>query len=379
MKFHSVKSAICDVHVALDEVNAQEWGMLAAMFSRSVDGCEELVSKVKREGASGRFMETYYVGYGHESIGDLVDVKLFIEGVPFYVAALLEHHSYFRGQESSTRYIDFSNQRPAWTACEKTYADQINFYLHALNFVKERLLENAKLPEDKKERGVHERAINARAFDITRCFLPLGATTNVAWYGSVRSIKRHLAWLLSDKSLPTEIIPYANQILATLRDVYPQSVEENPRPSKPWPMEGGEYAFYGTLDFGSWRDLNRHRVGEHIFLLPHKEAAFKGWYRDTLAKFGIDVQSRPASHDIDSLYLGQAINTTYRVPDDDQYRYVAKLRSKTSVHPTLREFVHKNVVNVDMPFKAGEIDYTPDPGAFGYFYQRGAETILVRN
>src|SRR5690606_36451069 len=105
-----VDTQYCKIHIALEEHNAKEYGMLAAMFSRSKDGVLELVDKVQKEGASGRFMETYYVSYGHNSIGDLVDVKLYVEGIPFYIAALLEHHSQFRGQESSTRYIDFSNQ-----------------------------------------------------------------------------------------------------------------------------------------------------------------------------------------------------------------------------------------------------------------------------
>ena len=378
MQFHTSSTEVCQVHIALDEIHPAEWGTAAAMFSRSNDGILAIADKVNHEKAE-RFQEKFYVQYGHSSIGDLTYVKLFVEGIPFYVAAALEHHSAFAGQESSTRYIDFSKQAPAYDADKELYAKQIDFYLHATEQVKENIHAHAfnagLIPEDKSESAVHNRAIAARAFDITRCLLPLGATTNVAWYGSVRSIKRHLAWLIDVFDLEA-VKPYARQILRALRDVYPESVEENPRAANPWPM-GSDHAYKitGMLDFGSWRDLNRHRIGFHKFLMPSETSPFHPWYDKMLMEHGINIFNRPDSIDLNSTYLGNSDNVRYYL-NEEQFEYVCKLRSKPSVHPTLRQLIQENYEDEMLDF---EIDTTPDPGAFGYYLQRGNETILIKS
>lgn len=377
MKFHSVETEVCRVHVALDDHNSQEWAMLGAMFSRSNEGVLALTDRAEKEGAAGKFLERYYVGYGHNSIGDLVDVKVFIEGIPFYVAAMLEHHSQFRGQESSTRYIDFSKQAPAYTADKELYDKQIEFYLHATEQVSENI-NAASFPwsDDKAERAVHSRAIKARAFDITRSLLPLGATTNVAWFGNVRAIKGHLAWLMTDCGYSETIAPYAQQILNALRDIYPESIEDKPRANNPWPM-GAEanFGFNGQLDFGSWRDLNRHRIGHQSLHLPDGNGAFNSWYSNMLTKHNINPFDRPTSQSIDSCYLGENVQVNYTC-NFEQFVYVCKLRSKASVHPTLRNLILESYMSEDATFA---IDLTPDPGTLGYFVQRGNDTITIKS
>lgn len=377
MKLHTVENEICKVHIVLDDVPPIQWAMAAAMFSRSNDGIETIIEKITPEKAES-FMEKFYVGYSHESIGDLVDVKLFVEGIPFYVAAALEHHSAFRGQESSTRYIDFSKQKPAYSADKELYAQQIEFYLNATRQVKENILSHNQhnIPSAGPDASIHLRAISARAFDITRGLLPLGATTNVAWYGSVRSIKRHLAWLIAEFSYADKVGKYAQFILDSLREVYPESVEAVVRPANPWPMgEEFHYEMEGKLDFGSWRDLNRHRIGNHSFDLPMEDSHFSSWYGDRLTANGINPFDRPESIDLDSCYLGQEINVSYMC-NKEQFEYVVKLRSKPTVHGSLRDFIQEQHQANDCWV---DIDDTPDAGNFGYFVQRGNDTITIKS
>ena len=65
--------------------------------------------KVKASG-SGKFMERFYVGYGHQSIADCGSTTLFIEGVSMLAAKAIQDWPLYAGQEGSTRYIDMSKQ-----------------------------------------------------------------------------------------------------------------------------------------------------------------------------------------------------------------------------------------------------------------------------
>ncbi|MBU0722132.1 hypothetical protein KKA93_01590 [Patescibacteria group bacterium] len=49
-----------------DEFNPEDNAMLQALYSRSAGSVTKHVEKVRQSG-SGKFMEQYYVGYGHAS------------------------------------------------------------------------------------------------------------------------------------------------------------------------------------------------------------------------------------------------------------------------------------------------------------------------
>lgn len=370
MNLHKHEGKYCQVFVGYDETTAEQWAMLAAMFSRSNSGVETLVDRVTRTDGHD-FMSKFYVGYGHASIGDLCDVKLFIEGVPFYVACQLEHFSRFRGQESSTRYIDFSKQPAAYTADQEVYKKQIEDYLEAFNIVASNLKRGRDL--DLQE----HRAVNARAFDICRGLLPWGATTNVAWYGDIRSIEQHLAWLISDRNINrdcTYIGSYVRDIWDALHEVYPSSIRDLKKVPIVNNYPSGEpvMTLTGDLDFGSWRDLNRHRVGSSVINMRYARP-INWWYTGMLAKHGVPIPEPVDQTDgsIDQRLLGQNVWFEYNFLDEEHAEYVLALRSKPSVHPTLRYLVQG---------RSGwnyKIDTTPDPGAFGYFSIRGNQTILI--
>lgn len=374
MKLHKHVGKFCNVLIGYDDTTAEQWAMLAAMFSRSAAGVEELADKV-RNTDSKNFMEKFYVGYGHASIGDLCDVRLFVEGVPFYVACLLEQYSRFRGQESSTRYIDFSKQAPSVTANSGKYKQQIEDYLAAFEIISNNLRKGRQVDV------AEQRAINARAFDICRGLLPWGCTTNVAWYGDIRSIEQHLAWLLSgfndNNRTISNIRSYVEDIHAALRDVYPSSCNElsQVRVFDNYPVGGSakiRLRDYGDLDMGSWRDLNRHRLGRSV--VDYRVCGdLHPWYKEMLEAHKVLIPSVDAyrgQSGIDHRLLGQVVSYNYHVYSYPHFDYLQKLRSGTSVHPTLRQLFLRT------DNKYGQ-QYTPDPGPFGYFLQRGDQTILV--
>jgi hypothetical protein len=353
------------------DTDPQEYAMMAAWFSRSTDTVEDMVSKVSEEGTT-KFIEKFYVGYGHESIGDLVDVKMFIHGIPLYLAPLIEHYALFRGQESSTRYIDFSKQR-LYGKDQDLMKIQINEYLRALDHVTNKLLElNAP------ETPIQINAVKARAFDICRSLLPLGATTNVAWFGDIRSIKGHLAWMLQYHPWSA---PWVEHIYDSLKAVYPASMEKeliNIRPRMPWVFDENTSAltFSGTIDFGSWRDLNRHRVGRQSFRLPERNSFFDGWYYQMFDFLGFQIKENlydivTNSKDPGTLLLGLKVPFKYEMPES-QAEYFVWRRYQMDVHPTLRLKVQ------DFGLEEGFLtEKTPDVG-LGYVERRGTQTIFHR-
>ena len=92
-----------------DEFSPQDNAMLQALYSRSSKSVMEHVEKVRQTG-SGKFMETYYVGYGHASIADCGSTTIFIEGASILADKAIQDWYLYSGQETSTRYIDMSKQ-----------------------------------------------------------------------------------------------------------------------------------------------------------------------------------------------------------------------------------------------------------------------------
>ena len=93
----------------IDDQHPEDLAMLQALYSRSPASVVTHLDKLKQSG-SGKFMENYYVGYGHASIGDCGATTVFIEQVSMLVAKAMQDNPLYNGQEASTRYLDFSQQ-----------------------------------------------------------------------------------------------------------------------------------------------------------------------------------------------------------------------------------------------------------------------------
>jgi thymidylate synthase ThyX len=91
------------------EIDAQAEAMLQALHSRSTGGIKHHLKVLKERGAEN-FMEQFYVGYGHKSIGDCGSTTVFVEGISMLAAKAIQDWRLYSGQEASTRYVDFSKQ-----------------------------------------------------------------------------------------------------------------------------------------------------------------------------------------------------------------------------------------------------------------------------
>lgn len=207
-------------------INAESEAMLQALHSRSIGGIKAHLKKLASSG-SENFMAQFYVGYGHKSIGDCGTVTLFIEGVSMLVAKAIQDFMLYNGQEASTRYIDFARQRFV-DPLMRVESDDIlegwrQFYLEGLGVMKEEL--RIRHPrKDGEDEVIYGKAINARAFDVMRGFLPAGASTNLAWHGELRHVADHLDRLRHHPL--TEMRRVVRALDKALIKVYPSSFKK---------------------------------------------------------------------------------------------------------------------------------------------------------
>ncbi len=387
-------------------IGAEAEAMLQALHSRSIGGVRSHLEKLEKKGPAN-FMETYYVGYGDKSIGDCGSTTIFIEGVSMLVAKAIQDSQLYNGQESSTRYIDFSNQpflNPAASAAGEQILEELRaFHLEGLETMKAILAERHPRQEQEEEK-VWQKAINARAFDVMRSFLPAGAVTNLAWHTELRHAADHLMRLRHHPL--AEVRTVAEAIQTALDEKYPSSFKQkryeqtesyvedcmrsyyfnftaeeaqrvsaegiavehdgldhdllqtyrtvfSARPFKAEPpkyaAECGSMRFAFFLDFGSFRDLQRHRAVVQRMPLLTDAWGFEAWYLaqmpealqekaiSVLEKHRMDIQKLQLSAELQQYYLPMGYRVACRITGDlPALLWLVELRSGTAVHPTLR-------------------------------------------
>jgi len=385
-------------------LTAEMTAMLQALHSRSTEGIEGHL-KVLAERGADKFMSTYYVQYGHKSIGDCGVGVVFIEGISMLAAKAIQDSKLYNGQEASTRYIDFANQpflNPEGTSAGSAIQENWRrFYLKAVEEMKNELPNRYPLGTDEKE-TFYTKAIHARAFDITRGFLPAGASTNIAWTTTLRQFDDRIMQLRHHPL--AEVREIAEKLNEAMLAMYPSSFKAHDeeryekyrasheynataakqyyyhdanceelalvrdginhddlkpfqdllvnRPDRTelpkWLGAYGEVAFQFTLDFGSFRDIQRHRAVTQRMPLLTSEIGFHEWYLDELTEdlraeaTELIAELAKAANDLTSdeavrqYYLPMGFKiSNYLSGDLPALVYLVELRASSLVHPTL--------------------------------------------
>ncbi len=422
-------------HELPPEANA----MALAMYSRDPQSFETHLETVKRVGPE-KFMSQYYVGYGHKSIGDCGTTTVCAENVSMLCAKAIQQWALYNGQEASTRYIDMGTQEilnPLGTKVGKEIQDEwLRIYKKLLEILVPDLKEKFPIKETENPK-VYDRAINAKAFDIARSLLPAGATTYVGWHTNLRQAVDHLMEL-RNHPLP-EIKDVANEISAELHAKYPSSGFDkryedtekyinaymdkhvylepetklrkktfdaknnlnikaiqkynkliNSRPAKtelPFFLKRyGSFTFQFLLDFGSFRDLQRHRSGNILMPLLTTKYGFHKWYleqipeknrkeiSDVIKKQTQKIKALKCDDKTKQYYTAMGFNVmcgcTFDLPSAV---YLAELRSGQTVHPTLRVVAQEIGKSIKKLFPKMKLycDYSPDE----WTSKRGTQTI----
>ncbi|GBE16408.1 FAD-dependent thymidylate synthase [bacterium BMS3Abin15] len=423
-------------------IDGQAEAMLQALHSRSIGGIKHHLEILKEKGADN-FMEQFYVGYGHKSIGDCGSATVFVEEVSMLAAKAIQDWRLYSGQEASTRYIDFSEQKflnPLGNKeGEEILEDWRKFYLEAQEPVQKHLRKQFAR-QDSEDEKVYEKAIKARAFDITRSFLPAGATTNVAWRMNFRQFADELMLLrhhplkeIQDIAEKTEeallemysssfgherfsnteeynkrwmqeeyyyqndelkdfILLYDNidrKMLSGYRDILKKRPMKTELPSAI--AECGVVGYEFLLDFGSFRDFQRHRAIVQRMPLLTMNHGFNQWYLNALPddlkekaeKFISNQKNRidklKGSDEEKQYYIAMG----YRVPirfsgDLKALIYLVELRSTRFVHPTLVEQVLKMIKSLKELFEKDGLVLHLDDEPNRFDVKRGEQDIIAK-
>lgn len=420
-------------------IDAESEAMVQALHSRSTGGLRSHLKILEEKGAAN-FMENFYVGYGHKSIGDCGTTTLFIERVSMLAAKAIQDNPLYSGQEASTRYVDFSQQPfidPTKTAQgERLLEMQRQFYLAAQNPTREYLRDVHPKEEGEKD-SLYTKAINARAFDITRSLLPAGASTNLAWHTNLRQAADRIIFL-RHHPLP-EVREISEGLEEVLKKQYPHSfghkryketeeyqrrIAENyfyhdsksplePRvefnhinrrelevfrellETRPPKTELPKYlSQLGTidvrfqLDFGSFRDMQRHRAIIQRMPLLTAELRFNQWYVENLPR---EIRDKLLEH-LES--INKAITELSLSPEEAQYFlpmgynvanrivgdlpaivYMVELRDSRFVHPTLQKVAHSIGDEITKELK---INLHTDKEPSRFDVKRGEQDITLK-
>lgn len=412
--------------IIVDDLPPEAQAMLLALYSRSPMSVRVHLEKIRKVGWE-RFMSQYYVGYGHKSIGDCGATTICAEHCSMLVAKAIQHNRMYNGQEASTRYLDMENQpvlNPLGRGVgEFIQADWMIFYAKALAELVPYLMEQyPRLPDEDEK--VYAKAIKAKAFDIARGFLPAGCTTYVGWFTNLRQAWDHLrdlkfhplkeARMMAGKihdellakypsSFGFKIYPEQDEYQAlcsgaTYEDLslpfkfhYSHDLdlrslgsselnrriltERPPKTELPETFERfGQFSFEFYLDFGSFRDLQRHRSCVQVIPLLTTRHGFHDWYLDSLTpRLRVEAmnllrtqESRIASINdplIRQYYVAMGYNVACELTAGlPSAVYIAELRSTQAVHPTLRPIAQRmgNAVKESVPGIKLHCDMGPD-------------------
>jgi thymidylate synthase ThyX len=420
----------------------EDMAMIQALYSRSPQSVRLHLEQVQKSG-SEKFHERYYVQYGHKSIGDCGTITICIENVSMIVAKAIQDNPLYNGQEASTRYLDFAerpNVNPAQCAeggiIQKTWITLYKEVLASLIPAFE-----ARFPrEEGQKKGVWKKAVKARAFDVARGFLPAGATTFVAWHTNLRQAHDHLqlmkhnpcaevrevAGRVHEELLKRYPSSFGHKVYQASEDYLAKSVERFAfsqetrlversdflvrhrfdlgglsrhrdllvaRPPKTElhqrMRQYGDATFEFFLDFGSYRDLQRHRSCVQEMPLLTTRYGIHNWYLeqldDTLLErvcevaalqeeriAGLDVSAAEKQYYVAMSYANP-IKITCSLPSAV---YIAELRSGTTVHPTVR-VVAQQIGEALLEIVPGlTLHHDMSDGVWDI--KRGAQDILVK-
>lgn len=387
--------------------------MLQAFYSRSHMPIEERLATLggtNTEEIKAKLSQ-YYIGYGHASIGDCGNATLFIEGVSLIAANRIESHPLYNGQESSTRYINFAKQGyyiP--NGGEQGNLDTVKLallteqWISLSTYVRQLVLDANPSP-DVKESKSWNRKISPYAYDVARGFLPCNIFTQLSFTGSLRTLQDQMIEL--SHSTFNEVRTVGEKGLALLRETFPSSIHavgskhlersggalvNNYSYADPNPSELVDYSFNRTdmaqpfmlptqasrqrhqpvsrtmdmigeayfnthIDFGSWRDLNRHRritsTTPYFGLADYLPTIHK-WYLDAIPEEHrqevtdkVEELIEQVAHEFSKdrsinlelsqyfLPLGTTLRSYHKAPLSALI-YMVELRSSIKVHPTLR-------------------------------------------
>ena len=391
----------------VDEYDPEVIAMLQAFYSRSHRPIKERLETLGTDNIQIKeALKKYLINYGHKSIGQCGHTTVFIEGVSILAAKMYEDSALFSGQETSTRFIDFQHQ-PIHNPLNIQGLQQkwIDFYVMAQEPVMQHIAQQQDLDLDNEKDFA---AAKARTFDVLRAFVPAGCSTQLSWHTDfthasdrlvqlcqhpleeVRLVSAAIAGYLqtkyqyacADLDLTIEKVKdyyeYNNRGLNYLvapeeeLDKWPSFLAQQFTATHLRTLDGlerpkgtpaprhlqyqGRFQFKYKLDYGSFRDIQRHRPCVQLQPILTTRYGFHNWYIDqlpTTIKHQALLLIESQTTLINKLYeFHKDTDIQYYIPlgfivhglldcDYPQALYISEIRTSKFVHPTLRKLAQK--------------------------------------
>src|SRR5258708_4726314 len=170
-----------------------------AKYSRSSLSMKESLREISSQRAE-QFLNTFYFQDGHRSIADLAHVTFAIERLSLLAAISLVDEQRWDGQERSTRYQNFrksgwylpdfstspANRIVFTEAVEALFAEYHSSTETMLGGLKEQTPRPAEMKEE-----AYNPTLKARAFDVSRSFLPLATNPSPGQFVTPRRLGPH--------------------------------------------------------------------------------------------------------------------------------------------------------------------------------------------
>jgi thymidylate synthase ThyX len=421
----------------IDTISPESIAMMQAFYSRSHLSIDVRINDLSNEHEIKQTLGKYYIGYGHDSIGDCGTTTIFLEGVSLLAAKVFQDNSLYNGQESSTRYIDFTNQLyvdPADYGDLPTNNTHVTKLLNFYHDSRDELIEhiNTKYPNTTNDPR-HYKTVEIKAFDILRGFLPSATKTQLSWHTTLRKLRERLIELYNHpvfeirficKNLLSQcvlkypntfkdidvaleatkefnyqyysaislitstVLPITTNIQHNLTKVDHIACDRLSKKEAPAPglalCEDITCTF--MLDFASARDLLRHRRGYLPLPLLSDSLGFNEWYLQqlppNLKENAIQLLNTIAVDDTIDKYTKQYfLPIGYNVPiiakwSLPQSIYITELRSSTTVHPTLRVIAQELGTILEQYYPNVNIYTNHNPNDFDL--HRADQDILVK-
>ena len=383
-----------------------------AKYSRSPESARELVSKLTAEEAD-KFQEKWVVSFGHNSVAELATLPLCLEKISILASKFFESWQRPGYSEKSTRYQVFSRDSfvtppgaPAKMAqvASKLYDTYDNLY--------GRMVQRCAKLMGKDD--VNDPKVKARAFDNLRYLLPAGTGTNVAIvanmrdfrsmitaarghtnpeivelgnkiYEAVATVAPTLVKHTEPDTFELPIIPYRtlvkgqsnewnvklynehltphptdvfNNFECTLEDEYNMSWSVFCKHMALRPEHRGvpkifrrvRIAFDVQMDYGAFRDLQRHRRCEQY--VEPLTTSYGYMIPDDILGSELEQEYKDAMESVCYYYTGNADLDQYTVPlgylhhsifdmDLEEFYYIVELRTKPQGHISYRRVAYK--------------------------------------
>jgi len=218
-----------NVHMFLG-IQPEDEAMLQALYSRSSEPSASHVEKVQNAGSS--FLKKFYVGYGHASIGQTASITFYLEGVSMLAAKAVQNSPLYNGQETSSRYVDYSKSSPKLGAFfVNGIPDSLENAIESIRTFYAKLLE--ELPvyykqlnpiQEGQNETTYNNAIKAKTFDVARGFLLAGSVTQLSWHTTLDNCRQNLDRL---KAHPLrEVRQLALEIQELAHQQFPDTFED---------------------------------------------------------------------------------------------------------------------------------------------------------